>query len=167
MPKSETPKKLPRISVLERRTQNPFGEPSSEIRFKEPNITARWFNDTAHGAGGQIHRAKELGWVPVTAEMVEDVESIGSHTVQIGQITRGERGQEVLMWMPTDTYQAIQWAKTRVNLEKMHDFDKSKQEVLNAAARQLGGEAADYLQNRVRPVGQVTTQYERVERDVE
>lgn len=155
--------KMPRISVLERRLQNPFGEPSQSISFKEKNVTGRWFNDAARS--GQIHRAKELGWIPVTRDMIVDMDSIGSHTISAAdQITRGERGQEVLMWMPTDEFQQIQWAKTKHNLDRMRDMDQGKRDLVNAAAKQYGGTAAEYMNERVGPIGGVTDNYERIER---
>lgn len=167
MAKKETPepKAKPRISVLERRLQNPFGEPSQTIRFKAAGtpIEAHWFNEATRP--GQIHRAKELGWVPVDADMIEDLDSIGFHTVNAAhQITRGARGEEVLMWMPKDDYQRIQFAKAKKNMEDMHDFDKEKHKMINAAASQFGGQAADYLSRHVGPVGGVRDDYERIER---
>lgn len=166
MAKKDSPEpKAPRVSVLERRIQNPFGEPSQEIRFKGTDrpIEGRWFNEASRP--GQIHRAKELGWLPVTADMIQDLDSLGFHTVNAAQqISRGPRGEEVLMWMPKDDYQRIQFAKARKNLEDMKDFDKEKHRMLNAAAAKFGGSAADYLNKHVGPVGGVSDSYERVER---
>lgn len=164
MAKTEPVKpKKPRVSVFERRLQNPFGEPTAPIDFKEPNRRARWFNGAI--VTDKIWRAKNKGWVPVRQDDLADPDQIGGFVLNpAGEITRGERGQEVLMWMPADEYEQIQWAKTRVNLHNMRDFDKQKAELVSAAATKYGGEAADYLNQRVGPVGRVTDQYERIER---
>ena len=163
MAKTEPTKpRKPRISVLERRLQNPFGEPSVEIRMKDPNVKPRWFNDDARP--GQIHRAKELGWVPVDPDMVEDPDSIGFHTVTAGQIVRGPRGQEVLMWMPLNEFNQIQLAKTEANYRAMRDFDRQKSDMLEAAAAKYGSEAADFLNDRVTAGSQVKDYHERIER---
>lgn len=156
-------KTKPRVSVLERRLQNPFGEPSQKIRFKNANTEARWVNDDARP--GNVHRAKELGWVPVTPDMIEDLDSIGFHQLNpANQITRGARGAEVLMWMPKSDYKQIQLAKTRKNLEDMRDFGKEKQQMLAAAAKNFGSEAADYLNDHTGPTGYVRDNIERVQR---
>lgn len=159
------PQKKPRISILERRLQNPFGEQSVEIVLKDKSLVCRWFNDNAHGAGGQIYRAKtSLGWFPVTPDMVEDLDSIGSHDINAAnQIARGARGEEILMWQPKDQNKAIALAKARANLEKMRDYDRTKQDVVNAAAAELGDQAASMFNQFSRPVGGVRTSYERIE----
>lgn len=156
-----TETKKPRISVLERRLQNPFGEPSQAIRFKLPNIEGRWVNDKTRP--GNVHRAKELGWEPVTLDMIEDLDTVGFHTISVGnQIVRGERGEEVLMWMPATEFKQIQFAKTKKNLEAMRDTGKQTQDMLQAAAKQFGSEAADYLNPESGPTGFVRDKVERI-----
>ena len=160
---SKLPSKKPRVSVLERRLQNPFGEPSAPITFKEPGRVARWFNGAI--ITDKIWRAKYKGWTPVRPDDLADLDQIGGYGVSAaGEIVRGERGQEVLMWMPAEDYEQIQLAKTRVNFELMRDFDKQKQEMLAGAAAKFGSEAADYLNARVGPVGSVRDTREIIER---
>ncbi len=159
-----------RVSVLERRLQNPFGEPSQTVRFKRPGLIGRWFNDAARP--GQVHRGKELGWHPVTPDMVEDLDAIGAHDINVaGQIVRGERGQEVLMWMPEADYREIQMAKTRENRRLMGDPVRQKHEVVQAASRQLGDEGADFLDRTIAagggPSGYIRDGYEIIERQPE
>ncbi len=67
------------------------------------------------------------------------------------------------MYMPEADYRQIQAAKTKRNLEDMKDFDKEKHKALSAFAAEKGGLAAEFLQDKVRAVGGVRTQYERVE----
>lgn len=154
---------VPRISVLERRLQNPFGEPSSEIRWKRRDIIGHWINDDVKH--GQVYRAKTLGWEPATPDMIEDIDSLGAHDLNpAGQITRGPRGQEVLMWMPTEDYQRIQMAKTRVNLERMRDTTSEQHAMLNSMAAKLGAESADNAAGAIRRYQTTTDLKERIER---
>ena len=161
MAKADPPR--PRISVLERRLNNPFGEPATPIDLKDRGRRCRWFNRVI--IADKIWRAKNNGWHVTFPDDLADTDQIGGYTVSpSGHVTRGERGQEVLMWMYRDDVNAIQWAKTRKNMETMQDFDKQKAQMIDAVAKQYGGQAADYLSKRVGPVGSVTDSYERIER---
>jgi hypothetical protein len=165
MPKTEE-KHAPRISVLERRLQYPFGEPAKEVQLKDRNVKPRWFNDAAQN--GQVYRSKQLGWRDVTLDMVADRDSLGFHTVNAaGQITRGPRGEEVLMWMPEDDWKQIQFAKARVNLDRMKDTNREAQEMINAAGNHLGSEAADFLEEQTKRSVTVRTNREIVHRSTE
>jgi hypothetical protein len=151
----------PRVNVLERRLQNPFGEPSAPVRLKESGLIARWFNSGVRPE--QFWRAQQLGWQGVTPNMVVDLAQIGFYTTSVeGYVARGERAQEILMFMPEDDYRRIQVAKTEKNLKDMRDFDREKHNALNAFAAQGGN--ADLVEANITPVGGVTTQIERVER---
>lgn len=156
------PENAARISVLERRLQNPLGEPSAPVRLKNATLHPRWFN--ASSRPDNIWRAKELGWEGVRPDDIIDLSQIGTHMLSPeGFVARGERGQEVLMAMPKKIYDKIQWAKTKKNLDMMKDTDGEKHRMLNAAAKKFGGTAAEYMNERVGPVGQVTDNYERIE----
>lgn len=159
MPKKpETPV---RVSVLDRRLNDPFGEPSIPIQFKDPQFIARWFNGAI--STDKIWRAQHVkGWATVTPAMLVDVDQIGGFDLSpAGYITRGERGHEVLMCMPRAVYDQIQTAKSRKNLANMGDSARTKAEVVTAAGDKYGDEAADFL---TRTIGNVTDQYERIER---
>lgn len=157
------PAKKPRISVLERRLQNPFGEPSSPVHLKEPGLIARWFN--AAIISDKIWRAKQKGWDPVRPEDVVDLDQIGGYTKSPdGFIARGDRGQEVLMCMLKSDYDQIQIAKTKYNNRHMGNPNAQKRDIVEAAGNALGSEAADFLNKRVGPVGGVMDSYERIER---
>jgi hypothetical protein len=164
MAKSETPaeKPKPRISVLDRRLQNPFGEPSSPVDLKDRRLIARWFNGAI--IADKIWRAKQKGWTPVRPDDVVDLDQIGGFTKSPdGFVARGDRCQEVLMQMPKEDFDLIQMAKTKHNLRNMGNPGAMKAEVVEAAGQQFGDRAADFL-NKSRPVGNVTDQYERIER---
>ncbi len=124
-------KRRPRTAVLERRLQNPFGEPSMSVPFVDPRLSGRWFNDAARP--GQIHRAKELGWEPVTSDMLTNLDALGSHELNVAQqITRGDRGQEVLMYMPTRDRDQVQAAKTKENNRRMGSPNVQKKDLVEA-----------------------------------
>ena len=162
MAKTATTK--PRVSVLDRRLNDPFGMPSIPIQFKDSSLLARWFNSAI--SNDKIWIAKQVqGWNTVTPDMLVDLDQIGGHNISpTGFITRGERGQEVLMCMPRDAYDQIQMAKTRKNMERMGRSNATKQEVVEAAGAKYGDEAADFLNRHVGPVGGVQDSYERIER---
>ena len=142
------PKKRPRTAVLERRLQNPFGEPSMAVTFKDRSLSARWFNDAARP--GQVHRATELGWVPATPDMIVNLSAIGAHEVNpAGQVTRGERGQEVLMYMPRADREVIQAAKTAENNRRMKSPSASRNDLMEAVG-QHNADTADFMDKRVK-----------------
>lgn len=169
--------KRPRISITERNQQtaalldsdpryrrgvdNPFGLPSVGIALKDPSYTVRWFNGRI--MTDKVWRAKEIGWDPVRPEDLAHPDQIGAFNVSAdGHIVRGERGEEALLKIPKVVYDARQAAKTERNLRDMRDFDKEKQRMVEATAAKFGGEAADYANEHVGPIGSVTTKHERI-----
>ena len=150
-----------RHTVRDRRLNDPFGVPTIPIQFKDPSLLARWFPGAI--SNDKVWMAKQVqGWDLVMPAMLVDLDQIGGHDISpSGNITRGERGQEVLMCMPRDAYDKIQWAKARKNLA---GFARTKAEVIEAAGNKFGDEAADFLNRHVGPVGGVSDNYERIER---
>lgn len=145
------------------RLANVFNEPSAPITLKDNSKECRWFNAAIQA--DHIWRSKRKGWDQVRPADVADLEQLGGYNVSAeGYITRGERGHEVLMSMPKDVRRAVQAAKTRANIATMGNPNATKRDVVEAAGNQLGSEAADYLNARIGPVGQVTDTFERVER---
>ena len=137
-------KQARRVVILtDRRIQNPFGVPSEAI------------------TADKIWRAKNLGWEPVTPDMLVDRDQVGGFTTSPdGYVTRGDRHAEVLMYMPTADREAIQMAKTRQNLREMNQ----KAPVIDAAAQQFGDQAGAFLE-KAAVVGQVRDNYERIASD--
>lgn len=157
--------KKPRITVTERGSQtdldvllsdprykarldNPMGQPSAPIALKKEGWEARWFNaaiQTDH-----IWRNKRKGWDQVRPEDVVDLEQIGGYTTSPeGFITRGERGQEILMMMPKQVRDLIAAAKTEWNNRTMGRAGAVKDELTNAVGQTYGDEAAGYVQTHV------------------
>lgn len=161
----QVPVDLLRDPRYAQRLQNPFGEPSMPVQLKRPGWRPRWFN--AAIMADKVFRAKAKGWDAVTEADVVDPQQLGYYVKAAdGSITRGERGQEVLMMIPEPVYSAIEQAKAAHNLRNINAGDRTKQEIVNAAGQQYGDEAAAFLDGslQARPVGQVTDQYERIER---
>ena len=142
------------------RIENPFGEPSTPIELKDKSKRPRWFNGAI--MTDKIWRAKAKGWDPIRPEDVVDLDQIGSFTKSPdGFITRGERGQEVLMAIPHVVYVEIEKAKTAYNNRNMGSATKTKNEIVNAASAQHGDQAATFLS---KAIVNVEDSYERVER---
>jgi hypothetical protein len=161
MAKAEKP--APRISVLDRRLQNPFGEPSAPVSLKDSTLIARWFNGAI--VADKIWRAKSKGWTPVTPAMIVDLDQIGGYTLSPdGYVSRGDRCQEVLMTMPREVYDQIVWAKDRHNKRNMGNPDAQRRDVMAAVGEKYGDQAAAFIGQKVGAVGGVTDSYERIER---
>lgn len=162
------PDPAPKVSVRDRRIlarlQNPYGEPSAPIRFKEANRIARWFN--AAIIEDKIFRAKEKGWNLVYEADLLDKDQLGGYTLDPagGHVVRGDRGREVLMWMDRQDYQEVQMAKARHNNRHIGDPVAQHRDVVEAASRQLGDEAADFLNRRGGLTGKVIDKKEILER---
>jgi hypothetical protein len=156
----EPPKKKPRVSVLERRLQNPFGEASAPIELTDPGLVCRVFNRAVNNQ--QIYKAQRNGWEFVTPDMVVDVEQAGGFKKSTdGQrMVRGEREEEVLMCMPKSDREQIELAKAKKNVRDMQ-LGRQKDAVAQAAAQQFGGAAGDFV-STAKLVGTVTDSYERI-----
>jgi hypothetical protein len=169
LPDTETPDdaraaKLERIKIFERRLQNPNGQSTAPIDLKDPSLVCRWVNSAI--AADKVWRAKQQGWQPVRPDDLADLDQVGGFTKSAdGFVTRGDRGQEVLMSMPREWRDKIALAKTRENLKNMGDPIATKNEVVQAASDRLGDQAADYLNRKVSIVGGVRDQHEIVQRD--
>jgi hypothetical protein len=164
-PRTETPEEparpRPRVRVVERRLQNPFGEPSADIPMKDPSLVPRWFNEAARN--GQIWRAMELGWEPVRKDMVADLDRVGAYTLGPGQtIRRGERQQEHLMCMPKTDRDQIQVAKTTENNRRMANPHAMRNDALESY-----GQINPRVAEKMSVMGGVTTTLERIERTPE
>ena len=135
-------KKLPSVSILDRRLANPFGAPSVAITLKTPGP---WAVRIVHAdvRAGRLHdMTANKGWVFITPEEIDGSPADLGFRVIDNRVVRGEHGQEVLMKMPQADYDAIQAAKGNANLKALG----SKQTVDRAAqatATEFGSEAGD------------------------
>lgn len=167
-PKKDTPKDGPKVSIRDRRIlarlQNPYDEPSAPIEFKDRSRLARWFN--ADIIQDKIFRAKYKGWNLVYEDDLVDKDQIGGYTLDPagGHIVRGDRGREVLMWMHRQDYNDIQMAKAKRNAQNIGDPRAQHKEIVEAAGRQLGDEAAEFLNAKGRLTGGIVDKKEILER---
>jgi hypothetical protein len=151
-----------RVSVLERRLQNPFGMPAAPVRLRDKTMFPRWFNNSLQH--DRFYIAGENGWKGVKPEDVIDLKQIGSYSQSPeGWVCRGERGQEVLMCIERDFWNRLQLAKTRKNLELMRDTTGEQNRALEAASKKLGPQVAEQME-AVKRVMNVTDNYERIEK---
>lgn len=152
--------KKPRVEVLQRRLQTPFGAPASKVRLKEDGWECRWFNSAI--AADHVWRAKENGWQGVRPEELADTDQIGGFQKSPdGFVVRGDKGTEVLMKLPAEWRKQIQLKKTEQNTKNMRP-GVMKREVAEAAGKTLGDQAGEFVQKNVSIVGDVTDKIERM-----
>ena len=152
----------PKVEVLDRRLQSPFGSPSASVALTEPGWVCRWFN--AALAADRIWKAKHEGWQGVLPAELADREQIGGFQVSPdGFVVRGDKGQELLMKLPADWQQRIATAKAEQNTRNMRP-GVMKREVAEAAGRAMGDEAGSFVDRNVQLVGTVTDSRERIHR---
>lgn len=139
-----TKKALPKVSIVDRRLQNPFGLPSEAITLKEGEWAVRWFAESVRT--GRVHQGTQMGWDFVTPDDLKGTASdIGAQEAD-GRIVRGDNSnREVLLKMPATDFAQIQRAKAEKNLADMGSSSKSSAKVANMAAKQFGDEAGDVL----------------------
>src|SRR3990167_6808354 len=165
VPSADAPVPIPRprIQVLERSIQNPFGIPSTPIHLREPGLVCHWINTELKG-GSQLHYATEAGYLKVRPEYLQDPETFQFQVSPEGYVTRGARHQEILMYTTVEHATARAQAKNAANLTRMKNPTAG---LGDAAARHVGPEGAEFLDRHTRPIGQVTTEREviRVEEE--
>ena len=137
-------KTLPKIrAIIERRLQNPFGDGSPKIELNDPGMTTHVVN-TALRPGRFHDVTRNKGWEPVAPEDLAGNPEDYGFDVKEGRVVRGERGQEVLMKMPTDDVKAIAEAKDRKNREAASPR-RLKAETVSRIGTEHGDQAAEYI----------------------
>lgn len=134
-------KKLPKVTVLERRLKNPFGTPSEGVTFKEGAWMARWFSEALRT--GRIHQAVTLGWDFVEpGDLATPAADLGFQVVD-NRVVRGDAAsREVLMKMPQADFDAVQKAKADTNTRNLNSGKKMKEEAANRATAHFGTDEA-------------------------
>lgn len=153
----------PRIQVLERAIQNPFGIPSTPIHLRDPGFVCHWINTELKG-GSQLHYATESGYLKVRPEYLHNPETFQFQVSPDGYVTRGQRGQEILMYTTVEHAKAREQAKNEANLKRMRNPTAG---LSDAAASHIGAEGAEFLDRHTRPIGSVTTNREMIKVDDE
>ena len=137
-------KKLPKVSVIDRRLANPFGLPSEAVRLKEGQWATRWFAESVRT--GRIHQGQQMGWECVTPDDLAGAASdIGAQVVDLRVVRGDTSNREVLMKMPQADFDRIAKAKALKNLADMGSSKKSSDKAANLAAKQFGEEAAETI----------------------
>lgn len=131
-------KKLPKVSILDRRKANPFGAPSIPITLKTPgDWTVRIVNSTVRT--GRLHdMIHNKGWVYVDPSELDGHPDELGFRAQDGRVVRGEHGEEVLMKIPASDYAEVADAKTRANIKSL-----GKKQTLEDAAERVGKALGD------------------------
>ena len=162
-PETTDAAKMDRVRIFERRLQSPNSIQTAPIDLRDPSLVCRWINSAI--GSDKVWRAKQQGWLPVRPEDLRDADQVGGFTKSPdGYVTRGDRGQEVLMSMPRVWRDKIAIAKAKENMKNMGDPKATKAEIVAAASDKLGDQAADYLDRKVGIVGNVRDDYERIQR---
>ena len=149
MARPKTEKSLPKVSVIERRLQNPHGTPSMPITLKTAGEhVVRIVN--ADMRSGRIHEMTHAkGWTFVEPYEIDGTPDEYGLEVRNNRLVRGERGQEVLMKMSKADFDLIQQAKTEHNLSSM-GAKQTKNLVVKRAEDIGGDEAADEANRQFR-----------------
>lgn len=140
-------KKLPKISVLDRRLKHPFGAPSVPITLKDGQLWAiRVANDKVRT--GRVHQMVQMGWTFVQPDEIDGLPADFGFRAMDTRLVRGEHGDEVLMKMPQADFDAIQNAKAQINLKNLGS-KQTKDAVAQATAVEYGPEAGDTVFSKI------------------
>jgi len=135
-------KKLPKVSVIDRRKLHPFGAPSQPVTLKTPGEWAiRIINSKSRT--GRLHDViHNKGWVYVTPEELDGTPDELGFEAKDGRLVRGEHGEEVLVKMFQSDFDAIQQAKSSLNLKNLGG-KQTRDAVAQETAVAHGSQAGD------------------------
>jgi hypothetical protein len=133
-----------KVNIWERRMVNPGRESVSPIMLREDGFTVRFINTEVQG---RFHRAVyDQGWEAVKVEELRDApDMLGLTPAADGFVRRGERGQEVLMKIPTIVFKQIQKRKGQIEMDSLR---RTRQNLSEAAARQFGANAGEWASGK-------------------
>lgn len=132
-------------ALARRLAGNPHGGGTKALPMKEPGRYHTYIANN-YADEGELLRMKERGWVPLEpGDLACSVEETGFRLSPDGYMVRGPQGQEMVFKMAAEDYALLQQAKTDVNNRGIGSASRIKADMANAAAGQLGGEAAEYI----------------------
>lgn len=138
-------KAAPKVSVLERRLENPFGSPSLEIQLNDGKPWALRIINANMRSGRVWDVIHNKGWEFVSVdELPTKPDELGFREMD-GRVVRGERGEEVLVKMPQAHYDAIAKAKAESNLKGLGKKAMQEGAAQMAASQGLGDQAAETI----------------------
>lgn len=142
------PKAKKPISIVDRRlaSGSVFAASSRPIPLVEPEMWELRIVNTQISDQRLWEVQADKGWVYAEpSDIAVDVTELGLR-IQDGRIVRGTQGHEVLMKMPKGEYRKIVKMKDAENRKRTFgDKNKHKQDIVNAAASELGDQAASFL----------------------
>ncbi len=134
-------KKLPKVSVIDRRLAHPFGAPSVPITMKDGHEWALHIaNDKVRS--GRVHQMTQLGWTFVDPQEIDGQPGDFGLRILDGRLVRGEHGEEVLMKMPQADFDAIADRKASLNLKALGS-NATKAAVAQATSQEYGDQAGE------------------------
>ena len=135
-------KALPKVSVLDRRLENPFGTGSVPITLRTPgNWEIRWVYSKMR-PGHLYNMTHQQGWVFVEPEELDGSPDEYGLTAKDKRLVRGDHGEEVLMKMPAEMFAKIRQAKETANLKQL-GVKQMRDSVAQASAKAMGDQAGD------------------------
>jgi hypothetical protein len=149
----------PDLQVIQRGLENVFGLPSEPIKLKDPQFATHWVNTGLRDS--RFREMTEKGYLPVRPEYLEDPKAFLFSVSVDGYVTKGNRGEEILMYSTKENVRKRAYRKAEINSRGMRN---AKQEAVEAAGQQLGDEAASFLQQKGSVVGGVRDSYERIQK---
>jgi hypothetical protein len=143
---AKTPKPFPKVSIIDRRMQSPYGVGTVPITLKTPGQWAIRIVYSKLRAGHIYSMTQQKGWVFVEPSELDSTPEEYGFTAKDNRLVRGDHGEEVLMMMPLEDFKRIQQAKTDYNNNELGK-KKMQQSAAQAAAKQLGDQAGDGVFN--------------------
>ncbi len=144
---------FPHVELLERRLLDPHVEMSAPILFRdevgrEPGRAPKWYKrwvNTLHPSRLQ-QLTNMAGFQKATWDLVADKNEIGDRydAATDNIVRRGERGREVLVYMPYTYWQQIKTEQAKLRKEKRRVNPVRPEEV----AAGLGDQAATFMATR-------------------
>lgn len=136
----------PRLSVIDRRVQHPFGVPSRQIPLKAEfkHWVVRIFTKSPENPNRHYAAVHEYGWTPVHVDdLAVSPDDIGYVKTMDGSVVAGEKGEHKMFRMPKADFDRIQKAKSDANTRALKG-GRLKDEVAQATAKTHGDEAGDF-----------------------
>ena len=139
-------RQLPKVSVIDRRLANPFGQGTVPITLKTPG---EWEIRVVYSklrSGHLYNMVHQKGWVFVSPEEIDGSPEEYGLTAKDGRLVRGDHGEEVLMKMPYEDFKRIQKAKDAANLKGIGQKAMAEY-AAQKTAQAHGSEAGDTVFN--------------------
>lgn len=139
-------KQLPRVSVVERRLKNPFGSGTVPITLKSEGQWAVRIVYSKLRSGHLYNMVHHKGWEFVTPDEIDGTPEEYGLTAKDNRLVRGDHGEEVLMKMRQEDFDAIQKAKQSENLKGIGQKAMAEY-AAQRTAKEHGSEAGDTVFN--------------------